>query len=505
MNFSSFDPHLVGPLGRVENRFLSVLLTEFSLRRREADRGAELTVHFDEHTPAIWRTEAKFAVQREIPDFASQAKRYQQELDAFLLEGQGSEYHFDDPRFPFRYAGGGTLPILRMGTQEYVCLFFRDIYPVGWNIANGGFDNVHEMRNPVYAIEREFCEELIVLDPNRSQRYVFEWDAGKELDRPEFAVARRIWHEQFPDLDVPSFQEVTIPLKWFGGPDALCVHYGKEPAGRVVDCFLNINGRDFGIEVDRVAKINVEESVRLCDGEIRDRHLLNRIVGLFPPETLSADAVRQGTRFLPEKFFFSGKVYEDPGELDAVIDGEFREHVQQFRSEEELRSLAACDKRYNLCPVTRSILLRYLAWQARLAKRPPQESCDVFLSFEHNDVLFARQVHDFLVKQLGKRVFFSEECHDVDYSRAIDQALDAAGWLIAVGTVPQHLGRPWPEYEWRSFHLDILAGHKPAGRLLSFISFDPDELPRPLHCKRAIRFDPDNLNRALKELGKCVH
>jgi hypothetical protein len=47
--------------------------------------------------------------------------------------------HFKDPLFPFRYASGGVLPILRIGRKEFFCFFYRDIDPVGWNIANGGW------------------------------------------------------------------------------------------------------------------------------------------------------------------------------------------------------------------------------------------------------------------------------------------------------------------------------------------------------------------------------
>lgn len=61
----------------------------------------------------------------------------------------------NDENFPFRYASGGTLPILRMEGQGYYCFFYRDIFPIGWNIANGGCCTREELLNPQMTIERE--------------------------------------------------------------------------------------------------------------------------------------------------------------------------------------------------------------------------------------------------------------------------------------------------------------------------------------------------------------
>jgi hypothetical protein len=152
MNMFTSRLRFVRPLWMAQNHFLEVLITHFTLLRRKDGHGVELEVHFDQETPAVWSDLGKYDVQNMIVDFAAEAARYQKELDAFLLNGRDTVYEFNDPHFPFRYASGGTLPIVRMGEKEYYCLFYRDVYPVGWNIANGGCDNIEELLHPVDTI-----------------------------------------------------------------------------------------------------------------------------------------------------------------------------------------------------------------------------------------------------------------------------------------------------------------------------------------------------------------
>jgi hypothetical protein len=96
-----------------EDRFLQLLLSQFSLRRRQEPGGEsfELCVRFDENTPAICNAQAKAHLRSILP--AEKRMRYQQRLDDFLLNSRGgNEYSFNDPAFFFRYASGGTLPII---------------------------------------------------------------------------------------------------------------------------------------------------------------------------------------------------------------------------------------------------------------------------------------------------------------------------------------------------------------------------------------------------------
>lgn len=129
---------------------------------------------------------------------------------------------------------------------------------------------------------------------------------------------------------------------------------------------------------------------------------------------------------------------------------------------------------------------------------------DVFICHASEDAPLAGQVADFLAGR-GKRVFFAPKNRSDKFSQAIDEALESVSCLVAVATAPAHLSKPWLEYEWRSFHVDVCSGLKPgAAQLLSFISFSPSRLPRPLRFHRAVLFDPANLEAGLETLAECV-
>jgi hypothetical protein len=117
---------------------------------------------------------------------------------------------------------------------------------------------------------------------------------------------------------------------------------------------------------------------------------------------------------------------------------------------------------------------------------------DIFISFknldEHGmptrDSALAREVYEYLTDR-GLNVFLSnvslERLGVAGYTRAIDNALDAACVLIAVGTSKQHLDSQWVRYEWNSFFNDTLSGIKPDGRLFSYIEgLEIRDLPRAL-------------------------
>ena len=114
---NAFKSDVVRPFVRADHRFLEVLLTEFSLKR--SGEGYRLDVKFDHETPTLWSDLGKRDVREWIPDFESKSKRYQEELDAILLRGEQPAYSFQDANFPFRYASGGTLPVVRRGRREY--------------------------------------------------------------------------------------------------------------------------------------------------------------------------------------------------------------------------------------------------------------------------------------------------------------------------------------------------------------------------------------------------
>ena len=105
---------------------------------------------------------------------------------------------------------------------------------------------------------------------------------------------------------------------------------------------------------------------------------------------------------------------------------------------------------------------------------------DVFISFKNlmpngeptRDSALAREVYDYLTAK-GFQVFLSnvslERLCISEYKKAIDDALDVAQVLVAIGTSRDNLEWRWVRYEWDSFFNDILSGVKPTGRVFAYV------------------------------------
>ena len=125
----------------------------------------------------------------------------------------------------------------------------------------------------------------------------------------------------------------------------------------------------------------------------------------------------------------------------------------------------------------------------------------VFISFKHHeedgrcttrDFLIAQDVHVFL-REKGIEAFFSpatlEEIGSPDYKRTIDQALETADVLIAIGTSRRNFESTWVRYEWDGFISDILSKVKPHGRVIVVTEgLKPQELPRALRQYQSLEF-----------------
>jgi len=266
-----------------ENSLLQVLLTEFHLSRTAS--GFLLGISFDERTPTIRRREGKRRVKRQMPGYPAKVERIQEQIDDVLFRNRDS-FPFSDPEFAFRYASGGTLPIVKLDNRTYYCLFYRDEFPVGWNIANGACDSLAELLNPKLAIERELREEVIVLGLDHSPPHDFEFTwAGEEPTRvPDYRRARTLASRFFADelVITKDFLRAPLAVKWDAlGPDTVQITYAGSDPKVQQGYYLNINAEDFGIEFDRVGMFEMQPNMVLLDGEINNHRLLNRPVGLF--------------------------------------------------------------------------------------------------------------------------------------------------------------------------------------------------------------------------------
>jgi len=106
----------------------------------------------------------------------------------------------------------------------------------------------------------------------------------------------------------------------------------------------------------------------------------------------------------------------------------------------------------------------------------PSNKYDVFISFKNSDEngqpTQDRSIAEQLCKTLennGLRVFIStnemERLGKGRYSDVIDEALENAQTLVAVGCSAQHLKSNWVRYEWNSFLNEIRSDRKPGGEV----------------------------------------
>jgi hypothetical protein len=354
----------VHPLKEKGDPFLQVLLTDLELSRN--GDGAVLEVRFDRDTPSVSQRVGRIDIKARVSDFEKEARRWQNHLDDFMLRGVEQKLRFGSEDFPFRYGGGGGLPVLHVASTEntkrepHYCMFFRDVDPIGWNIANGGSSTLAELLDPDLVIEREFREELILSNPDKRLLYVYDEPASKAVDLHEIEAAYRVWHQHFPRLDFASYDKAVIPLRWDDGPDEVRVEFDGE-VHTTTGCFLNINGLDYGIEIERVAHVDVDRDLVVCDGELAQGGLLNQIVGLFPVDRVNEMVLGgEATHFLPDRVFFSG-IERDVNEMETIV-GEYLATVGPRWREADYRIWDEAIRKgtkYDLCPPTRTIVRRY--------------------------------------------------------------------------------------------------------------------------------------------------
>ncbi len=349
---------LFGDLNETAGSYLQVLLTDFTLVHTDGGTRMEVCIRHD--SPVIRHGAAKATIKSMIADFATAAEAYQRQLEAFLIgRSAAPSLAFSDANFAWRYASGGVLPILEMDGEGFYCLFYRDIDPVGWNIANGGTDTREELLNPEMTIEREFCEELLVIDERNSNLLRFACDRVDSLSKSR---AREYWKSTAEGRCESTLSNRQIPVEWINGPDSVSVTVEGEH-NETSGYFLNINALDFGIEVDRVARISLHDKIIACDGELLGPRHLNRPIGLFSMRRLNERIVGNVRRFEPDIIFHDG-VRMDGVDLDEVVYRRFlpkQVDVRTSREGEYHRVATKQGIQYDLCPVTRSIIRRFIA------------------------------------------------------------------------------------------------------------------------------------------------
>jgi len=127
---------------------------------------------------------------------------------------------------------------------------------------------------------------------------------------------------------------------------------------------------------------------------------------------------------------------------------------------------------------------------------------------ENPEVKIARELHRQL-DALGIDVFLDdvslEETGTAHYKKTIDDALDSANVLVAVGSSPENLESRWVRYEWDGFFNDIISGIKPDGQVFSLTSrMSSNELPRALRQTQWFDYDQGGLASLCKFINNAL-
>lgn len=501
------------PLRIADRHTLQVLVQEFQLAALPSG-GRRLTLRLLPDQLAFWNREGR----RQVSDAVLSSPRELEEAARMLQTAWSSSSSDQSVRYPipFRYVSGGALPVVRFENHDYYCLFYREIFPVGWNIANGGSDNRHELLRPFDIVDRELREELVIFNPEQGRRYVFHGDADKPSDWPEFAVARRVIQRsverQGRSIDFSHMAVATLAYKWIDGPDLLVIEVpGRSPV-RLQACHLNVNAEDFGIEIDRVVRFRIEPGDMMIDAEtletgpLDEAAVVNAPIGLFEVRRMHHE-LNVSQAFVPDMFFHDGVLYRNGADLDDFVRTVFSRDIFTHLSDSQRAEYERAPLKYDPCPVTRRIIGRYrgdLEGRVRAPERAQTDGAyDVFVSFAGEDKQYAADLVDGLGR-LGRRAFFSaREITAGWWSEPIDRAIesDSCEEMLVIATSRDHVLKPAVTYEYRAFHQMIMTGRKPKNGLKCLIhGFSETDLPLPLAAYQASTFEPAAVAAVLERL-----
>ena len=200
-------PH-VRRLSQRSSTYLQTLVTNFTLTR--SGSGLQLRLKIEDDPLTIVDGRGKRDIERIArADGSAGRDQLQRPLDALTADPDVMGFRVDCSKWPLRYANGGVLPIVHLEGKDYFLLFYRDIFPIGWNIANGASDDEDEWVDPGRIIHREFAEEVLFADPTEKLLYVYEPSANTH----RFGFHRdavSAWKPHRPEL--ATFRTVPMPF-----------------------------------------------------------------------------------------------------------------------------------------------------------------------------------------------------------------------------------------------------------------------------------------------------
>ncbi len=214
---------------------------------------------------------------------------------------------------PLRWASGGFLPIVVYKERYWAMLFFRDIFPVGLNVANGASEDRQEYKNINKLIGREFCEETILLLSDLQQNY--------PIRQACFTVDTVYPEAASPIAPFLSAEYTEIHTKLRQESDSLRLILTGSNEGRMIfpirtpfeldikyhsldirdfealkchNVIFTINPMEMGVEVIWLCNFDLNENEYLLDGELTLSHrvLIRRPVVLVSMDFLHNQYLR---------------------------------------------------------------------------------------------------------------------------------------------------------------------------------------------------------------------
>ena len=229
--------------------------------------------------------------------------------------GRGEETEMLIQINALRWASGGFLPVARWRGRQWVCLFFRDIYPVGWNIANGASETKDEYKHLNRLIYRETLEELVITSGPPRRHAQLE---HRILNVPglELRETRLSPPELIKQHDRLREEHDGIVLQLRRGPDIqgkptrqevrVVFHEDWEDAEPEItrNVLIAVNPLELGVEVVRVGEFELADSEFLLDGEVyssaKGQYLVRRPIAMISVDFLK-QCYRNGTLSLGQR------------------------------------------------------------------------------------------------------------------------------------------------------------------------------------------------------------
>jgi len=179
---------------------------------------------------------------------------------------------------PTRWASGGFFLLARWRGELWASFFFRDIAPVGLNVANGASEYWEEMTDLDRLIQRETLEEFVLLsgDPTTtSARFVqlslsqfSQSSRYRQLARENLTAHRNLrladgWSIQEPERN--NRRRIThLP----GQFSIMVADTAAREVWQTSDVFLTYDPFQLGVEIIRSGVVDLGDDEVLVDGEI---------------------------------------------------------------------------------------------------------------------------------------------------------------------------------------------------------------------------------------------